>query len=320
LTICALALLIEAAIGYPQNVFRAVGHPVTWMGAMLSLLDTRLNRDADSPASRRAWGAVALGILLTIAGFVAVTLQAAAFATCPRGVALIFVAMLASPCLAQRSLETHVRAVADALDREGLQAARRAVGAIVGRDTAFLDEPGVARAAIESLAENFADGVVAPAVWLAVLGLPGAALYKAVNTADSMIGHRTPRHAAFGFCAAKLDDVVNWPAARFAAVCLVVAALLSGAAWRDAWRVMWRDSGGHASPNAGWPEAAMAGALGIRLGGPRIYAGQTVMDGFIGNGSGPLDGRAIRRALRLYRVACGVEIALVVGLALILAR
>jgi adenosylcobinamide-phosphate synthase len=177
-----------------------------------------------------------------------------------------------------------------------------------------LDEAGVARAAIESLAENFSDGVVAPAFWLALGGLPGGVCYKAINTADSMIGHRTKRHAAFGFAAAKLDDLVNFVPARISALLGVVAAFfMRGASPRAAWRIVRRDARGHASPNAGWPEAALAGALGVRLGGPRAYAGVTVGDAWIGAGKEPLR-QDIRRALRLYRWACGIHLA---GLTLI---
>ena len=215
----------------------------------------------------------------------------------------------------------HVRAVAEALETRGLEAGRTAVAQIVGRDTAALDEAAIARAAIESLAENFADGVVAPAFWLAFGGLPGGIGYKAVNTADSMIGHLTPRHAAFGFAAAKLDDLVNWPAARLAALWLVAAAaLLPGASAGGAWRIMRRDARGHASPNAGWPEAAMAGALGLSLGGPRVYAGRVVADATIGDGTPAADAAAIRRALALYRLACGLEITAALLGALLLAR
>ena len=183
----------------------------------------------------------------------------------------IVVAILASSLIAQRSLYEHVARVADALERDGLDAGRRAVSQIVGRDPDALDEAGVARAAIESLAENFSDGVVAPVFWLAVGGLAGGAAYKAINTADSMIGHRTPRHEDFGFAAARLDDLVNLPASRLAALLIVLA---SGAsARRTPGRAVWRDARKHRSPNAGWPEAAMAGALGLSLAGPRVYGG-----------------------------------------------
>ncbi len=307
--------------GYPTPLFRVIGHPVTWIGRGLSVCDRTLNRDADPPATRRAMGALSLLALLVVVGVAAVLTQAGAFALLPRAAALVLVGGLASSCLAQRSLAAHVHAVALALEGASLETARAAVGAIVGRETRCLDEEGIARAAIESLAENFADGIVAPAFWIAMLGLPGGLLYKAINTADSMIGHRTPRHGAFGFAAAKVDDVVNWPAARIGALWLVAAAvIIPGADPRQAWRIMWRDARGHASPNAGWPEAAMAGAIGARLGGPRVYAGHRVADSFIGEGARRLDAAAIRLALRLYRVACGLNIVAVVTAGLLIAR
>ena len=319
LAICALALVIEACLGYSDALFRRIGHPVTWIGAALAALDARLNRDDLTEPSRRARGFAALAALLVVTLAVAAAVQAIAFAL-PLALALLVTSLLASTCLAQRSLDTHVRAVAQALETQGLEAGRIAVGKIVGRDTAVLDEAGVARAAIESLAENFADGVVAPAFWLALAGLPGGLGYKAVNTADSMIGHLTPRHASFGFAAAKLDDLLNWPAARLAALWLVAAAaLVPGASAGEAWRITRRDARGHASPNAGWPEAAMAGALGLSLGGPRVYAGQQVEDGTIGDGTRAADAGAIRHALKLYRVACGLEIAIVALAALFFA-
>jgi len=218
------------------------------------------------------------------------------------GIALLVVA--SGSLIAQNSLHHHVRAVADALEHEGLESARKTVAKIVGRNPAYLDTAGVARAAIESLAENFSDGVVAPAFWLAVAGLPGGALYKAINTADSMIGHRTPRYAAFGWAAARLDDGVNWPASRLSAVLLVIGALMTGAPAREAMRAAWRDASGHRSPNAGWPEAAMAGALGLRLAGPRVYGEEQVDDAYMGDGRRDAGAADIRRALRVYRAAC----------------
>jgi adenosylcobinamide-phosphate synthase len=204
------------------------------------------------------------------------------------------------------------------LDQTGLAGGRAAVAHIVGRNTATLDTPGVVRAAIESLAENFSDGVVAPALWCAALGLPGIVAYKAVNTADSMIGHRTPRHEAFGWAAARLDDVVNLPASRLAAFWIVLAAFLHpGARPRQAMKAVLRDAGRHRSPNAGWPEAAMAGALGLRLAGPRIYGTRQVDDAWMGDGRAEATVADLRRALSLYRLACAMEIAVAVIIAFI---
>jgi adenosylcobinamide-phosphate synthase len=207
-------------------------------------------------------------------------------------------------------LHRHVADVAAALETGGTAAGRQAVGHIVGRDTDTLDAAGVARAAIESLSENFSDAIVAPVFWLAIGGLPGSALYKAINTADSMIGHRTPRYEAFGWAAARLDDLVNLPASRLSALLLVAAAALSGNRAGAAWRALRRDAGKHCSPNAGYPEAAMAGALGLSLAGPRVYGGGLVEDAFMGDGRREAAAADIRRALALYRTADAILIVL----------
>ena len=220
-------------------------------------------------------------------------------------------AVLASTLLAQRSLYAHVARVAAALEQDGLEAGRKAVAQIVGRDPEALDESGVARAAIESLAENFSDGVVAPAFWMSVAGLPGAAIYKAINTADSVIGHRTPRHADFGIAAARLDDLVNLPASRLAAVLIVAAAWFADrTSAANAWRAVQRDAPHHRSPNAGYPEAAMGGALGLALAGPRRYGGVLVDDAMMGDGQRDANAADIRAALALYRSADALLIAL----------
>src|SRR5574337_658052 len=307
------ALIIEALAGYPAPLYRALGHPVTWMGAWLARLDRLLNRAQASFACRRAAGIAALALYLLP---VALAAAAATRVFAPLG-ALGFVALavLAASLPAQRSLDKHVRAVADALDL-GLDEGREAVAKIVGRNVKVLDSAGVARAAIESLAENFSDGVVAPIFWTAAGGLIGGALYKAINTADSMIGHEDKRYAAFGWAAAKLDDLVNLPASRLAAVFIAAAAMLTpGASPRDAFAAVWRDAQNHRSPNAGWPEAAMAGALKLKLAGPRVYGTSLVEDAFMGAGQREATANHIRRALRLYRTACAVQAALIALLA-----
>ncbi|WP_159347152.1 adenosylcobinamide-phosphate synthase CbiB [Roseomonas harenae] len=301
LTLAALALLTEAAFGYPDRVFRSIGHPVTWIGSLIAALDRWLNRPGWDDAARRAAGVATLLLLLA-----ATILPALALETALRSLSwgLLPLVVLACTLPAQRSLHDHVARVAAALERDGLEAGRVAVSHIVGRDTAVLDEAGVARAAIESLAENASDGVVAPAFWLAAFGLAGGVAYKAVNTADSMIGHRTPRHASFGWAAARFDDLVNLPASRLsAALVIAAAAILPGADPRAAWRAVWRDARHHRSPNAGWPEAAMAGALGLSLAGPRRYGGVMVVDAAMGDGRREADAADIRKALRLFRVA-----------------
>ena len=297
-----LSLAIESVFGYPDRLFRAIGHPVTWFGWLISFLDRTLNHAADSDARRRGRGVAALLVIVMAPAAIAFGIETL-LAVLPAG--FLATAVLASALPSQRSLASHVRAVADALDTGGLPAGRKAVSLIVGRDPEKLDEAGVGRAAIESLAENFSDGIVAPAFWTAVGGLAGAVAYKAANTADSMIGHRTPRHEAFGWAAARFDDLVNLPASRLTALLIVLAAfIVRGASPGNAWRAVWRDAGKHRSPNAGWPEAAMAGALGLALAGPRSYGGVMVDDVFMGEGGRRDAGSAdIRRALSLYWVA-----------------
>ncbi len=307
-----LALLIELLVGYPNGLSRAIGHPVTWMGRLISFLENRFNRGAD-PEARRRWGAVTMLVLLVVVGAAAFFIEVALLLL-PFG--LLALALVASTLLAQRGLFVHVARVADALDEEGLAAGRESVAHIVGRDTADLDEAGVARAAIESLAENFSDGVVAPAFWMVLAGLPGAALYKAINTADSMIGHRSERYRDFGRTAAQLDDLVNLPASRLSALLIVAAAYFTkDASPSGAWWAIRRDAKHHASPNAGYPEAALAGALGLSLGGPRSYDGAQHEGAFMGEGRRQATAADIRAALELHSRADSLLIAFVFVLA-----
>ena len=306
-------MLIELCVGYPPWLLRAIGHPVSWIGRLIGALDRLLNRDAAGPGWQRGAGIVAVVILLGVVGTIAFTVERE-FLRLPLGLAAL--AVIASTLIAQRSLHRHVADVATALETGGLDAGRAAVSHIVGRDTAALDDAGVARAAIESLAENFSDGVLAPVLWMGIAGLPGAALYKAINTADSMIGHRTPRYQAFGWAAARLDDLVNLPASRLAALVLVAAAALrQDTSAAQAWRAVTRDAARHRSPNAGYPEAAMAGALGLALAGPRVYRGVRVDDATMGDGRREANAADIRRALALYRRADAILIAGVAVLA-----
>lgn len=291
--VAVLALGIEAAVGWPAWLYARVGHPVGAIARMIAACETRWNRPA---AWRRAAGVATM--LLVIAVTIAVALTAE-WAVRALGFGWMGVAVLAWPGLAQRSLYDHVRPVAIALTQGDVPAARRAVAMIVGRDTASLDEPGVARAAIESLAESFCDGVAAPLFWLLVGGLPGLWAYKAINTADSLIGHREERWRQFGWAAARIDDVANLAPARIGATLLCIAG-------GGGWRVMWRDARRHASPNAGWTEAAMAGALRLRLAGPIAYDGVVADKPWIGDGRAAAEARDIRRALRLYVRACGL--------------
>ena len=300
LDLATLAVFVEAGVGYPDALFRRIGHPVVWFGALISALDARLNKETDSFDRRRIKGVLAIGIVVLTAAMTGATL--ARLCALVAGGPLLL-ALFSSSMLAQRSLHAHVAEVARALS-VSLTEGRRAVAQIVGRDVSVLDEAGVARAAIESLAENFSDGVVAPALFLAFFGLPGGLIYKTVNTADSMIGHKSARYLAFGWAAARLDDLLNLAPARLSAGLIALAApFLQGASATDAIRVALRDAAGHASPNAGWPEAAMAGALGLGLGGPRAYGAVEVAGATLGDGRRAATVADINRALALYRRA-----------------
>lgn len=315
-TLTLAALLIEAVVGYPDRLVRSIGHPVTWIGRLIRALERNCNSDTATPARRRALGLITVLLIVSIVAVVTLVIERGLLLL-PFG--LIGVGVLASALIAQRSLHEHVARVADALDKTGVTGGREAVSHIVGRDVAALDVAGIARAAIESLAENFSDGVVAPVFWMLIAGLPGAAVYKAVNTADSMIGHRTPRYQAFGWAAARLDDLLNLPASRLSAFLIIAAATVTPrASASGAWRAVRRDAGRHRSPNAGYPEAAMAGALGLALAGPRSYGGVRVDDALMGDGRRAADAGDIRAALGLYRRADGLLIALVGVLAAVI--
>jgi adenosylcobinamide-phosphate synthase len=290
------ALVLDAALGWPAALYRRIGHPVGLFARIIDHCEARWNKPARSFATRRALGIFTLLLLLTVAIGPAWAMHTWLLRALD-GWGWIGVAILAWPALAQRSLFDHVRAVGERIDASDLPGARIAVGRIVGRDTAALDEPGVARAAIESLAESFCDGVAAPLFWLLLLGLPGMWAYKAINTADSLIGHREDRWRAFGWAAARTDDAANWIPARLAGALICLAG-------RGGWRVMRRDARSHASPNAGWPEAAMAGALRLRLAGPVAYDEVMHDKTWIGDGRVDADAGDIDRALTIYLRAC----------------
>lgn len=314
-----LALFIEALVGYSDAIVARIGHPVTWMGALIARAEQVWNEGHLSPARARLRGILALATILLVVVSIVLLIDGVIDLALPLVAALILKAALASTLLAGRSLDEHVTDVAVALEESGLAAGRQAVARIVGRDPASLDEAGVARAAIESLAENFSDGVVAPAFWLVVGGLPGCAAYKAVNTADSMIGHKSERYFAFGWAAARFDDLINLPASRLTAIWITLAARVTrGADWRAAAQSALSDAPRHRSPNAGWPEAAMAGALGLALAGPRSYGGKRIDDAWMGSGRRDATAADIHRALRLYRIAYLIQAA-VLGLLAILA-
>ncbi|TDT73919.1 adenosylcobinamide-phosphate synthase [Litoreibacter halocynthiae] len=248
------AMLLDAVLGEPKWLWDRVPHPAVLMGQGISWFETRLNTGKD----RRAKG-ILLIVLLVAAALVA----GAVLSAFGPLVEIVIGAIL----IAQRSLADHVSDVARAL-RLSLGDGRIMVARIVGRDVKTLDQSGVARGAIESAAENLSDGVIAPVFWFALLGLPGLLAYKIINTADSMVGYKNDRYEEFGWASARLDDLVNWPAARLTAILIALVHLRP-----DAMTVAQRDAGLHRSPNAGWPEAAMASVLGISLSGPRSYDG-----------------------------------------------
>lgn len=292
-----LACLIERFTGYPGILQRVIGHPVQWIGAFIDWLDATLNTKPQDEFEGLLRGGAAVIVLLLATALPAFVLQDV-LNTLPFG--WIINALVATAFIAQKSMRDHVLEVSHALS-SSIHDARKAVAKIVGRDTRDLNESGVAKAALESLAENTADGIVAPVFWYAVLGLPGLVAYKAINTADSMIGHKSERHLFFGFCAAKLDDLVNLPASRLTALLFAVAAALkSTTAGKKALQAAWDDAGKHKSPNAGWPEAAVAGALGLKFGGPRSYEDGVVDLPWMGNGRETMTRADIKEGLKLY--------------------
>ena len=304
-------MMVDALLGEMPALFTAMPHPVILAGRAIAWFERRLNRPQRGEAVRRVRGVVTVNALVGAAGAVGWALQW----LCQWGVpGAVFEAFLVAVLLAQRSLYDHVAAVSTGLLHGGLAGGRAAVSHIVGRDPYSLDAPGVARAAIESLAENFSDGVVAPAFWYLVAGLPGMLAYKMANTLDSMIGHKSERYRAFGWAAARLDDLLNLPAAPIAGLLLTASALFGRGtrAGRSLW-IMLRDGTKHRSPNAGWPEAAMAGALGLMLAGPRHYQEGVVEDPFLGQGTPIATVTDINRALSLYFRACLILAGLAIG-------
>lgn len=310
----ALALLVERLLGYPKPLHDKIGHPVEWFGTILAKLETLLYGPEAEPLQARLRGLAALLALLLIVSIPAV-LVASFLSAFKFG--WIIEALLATALIAQHSLYEHVSAVGKGLDTS-LPEGRKAVAKIVGRDPAALDESGVVKGALESLAENTSDGIVAPVLWYALLGLPGIAAYKAINTADSMIGHKSERYIYFGWAAARLDDLINLPASRLTGLLFAAAA-----AWNDkergkiALHTMWRDAPKHNSPNAGWPESALAASLGVKFGGPRSYAGTRVDLPWMGEGRETLNRDDIRKGLRLYGTAMTFLLCLAAACALL---
>jgi adenosylcobinamide-phosphate synthase len=315
LLIVIVALLIDALIGDPDWLWKRLAHPVVLIGALIGRLDRTLNRDDWSEARRKFTGILTVLVLIAATGIIGFFLEASLRQSWGGWIAI---SVLAATLIAQRSLYEHVARVRDAFAAGGLAAAREKVALIVGRDPQTLDEAGVSRAAIESCAENFSDGVVAPVFWLALLGLPGLLIYKAINTADSMIGHLNPTYRSFGWAAARLDDWVNLIPARLSGLLIAAVAPIVGGSVKQSFATMRRDARKHRSPNAGWPEAAMAAALGVAIAGPRSYGGKLTEDPLLnpdGRVAAPGD---IGRALRVLIAACGLQALIYAALWLVL--
>jgi adenosylcobinamide-phosphate synthase len=302
-----VAIGCDLAFGWPAWIYAKIGHPVTWLGALIGWLDRHWNH---AGTARRARGIAAALAVIGLSAALALGVQI----LLPDGwPGVVIGGILAWPLVALHSMHDHVAAVARPLVAGDLPAARHAVSMIVGRDPSQLDAPGVTRAALESLAENSSDGIVAPLFWGVVAGLPGIAAYKAINTLDSMIGHRTLRHEAFGWASARIDDLVNLVPARLTGLVFALVSRRPGAALT----AMARDARHHRSPNAGWPEAAMAGALGVRVSGPRIYADRIADEPFV-NATCPDPTPAdLHRGLALYRRAMLALTALIGALAIL---
>ena len=307
-----VAMVVDALLGWPTRLFARIGHPVTWLGWLIGALDSRWNRETDIPSIRRAAGVVAALLVIALAAGIGWLVQR----MIPSGLTgIAILGILAWPFLAFRSLYDHVADVRDPLRGGDIEAARRKVAMIVGRDPNRLDEAGIARAAIESLAENASDGVVGPVFWGVLFGLPGIIGYKAVNTLDSMIGHRTRRHEAFGWAAARIDDVANFVPARLTG--LLFVALAGSEKRSDALSCMRKDARHHRSINAGWPEAAMAGALGVRLCGPRSYHGEPADEPWLNAAARDPAAADVTRALEVYVGAMFALTLLLVVLAIV---
>ena len=301
------AWLVEALFGYPDWLYRRIRHPVVWLGALIDGLDRALNRPALGHAWRVVLGAAATAATVALAVCAAVAVSA----LLPESMPGFWVeAIIASSLICSRSLYSHVDAVSGPLAAGDLPGARAAVAHVVGRETAQLPPDGVARAALESLAENTSDGVVAPLFWGVVFGLPGLAAYKAVNTLDSMIGHRDARHAAFGRFAAHLDDAANYVPARLTGLLFALASFKP-----EAFAVMWRDARRHRSSNAGWPEGAAAGALDVRLSGPRSYGGAESAEPWLNARAGDPGPDDLRTGLGLYCKALFLAALVLAGIA-----
>jgi len=301
-----VAMLVDRLIGDPDRIWRRLPHPVVLIGRLIDRLEAKLRTAEDDAVTLQRRGRLLVAVLVPVALLVGLVLQVALLAL-PLG--WLWLGIVMSTLLAQKSLIDHVRAVATGLGID-VAAGRDAVAKIVGRDTTVLDAAGVGRAATESLAENLSDGLVAPVFWAVLLGLPGLLAYKAINTADSMIGYRNARYRDFGRAAARLDDLVNIVPARMTAILCVAAAPGLGSV-QNGLRIAGRHSQLHRSPNAGWPEAAFAGVLGLRLSGPRHYNGQPTDEPWVGEGNPEIGSDEIAKGLRLADRAWALALVLV---------
>ncbi|HXV31756.1 MAG TPA: adenosylcobinamide-phosphate synthase CbiB [Sinorhizobium sp.] len=307
LLILVAALLIDRFVGDPDWLWSRLTHPVVLFGRAIGIFDEALNRNGVGNGMLKMRGLLTIAFLLIAS--VALGVVLGRLFDVLGAIGFVLEAITVAVFLAQKSLADHVARVADGLRCNGLAGGREAVSMIVGRDPKTLDEPAVCRAAIESLAENFSDGVVAPAFWYAVAGLPGLLAYKMLNTADSMVGHKSPKYLHFGWASARLDDLANLPAARLSILLVAAGAYLKRGveAARAAIDVARRDHGLHRSPNSGWPEAAMAGALDIQLAGPRVYGGVTVDEPMIhGAGRPAATAEDVDAAISVFYAACSV--------------
>lgn len=289
------ALVLDLLLADP----RGWPHPVVWIGRLITLLEEELRARMDHDY----WAGLLLVVAVVgLSGFAALS-ALDIFGRLAGWLALLFGLWLAWNCLALRSLHLESKRVVEALEAGQIAEARQALAMIVGRETAQLDEQAILRATIETVAENASDGVIAPLFYLTLGGPVAGILYKAVNTLDSMIGYKNAHYHEFGRCAAKLDDLVNWIPARLSGLCLVAAARLCGLDGQGAWRILRRDAHKHASPNAGWPEAAVAGALGVQLGGEAVYCGESVCKPTLGDPGVRLVPGHYHRAIQLLYVA-----------------
>ncbi len=295
MTTCIAAFFLDLIIGDPQTRL----HPVALLGRLIGWLDRFFYQKTSSPRVQLIAGAIVVAIVLLVTWNVVLILLWGLGKIGNWYVSVAVQALVLSFTICPRSLAQAGTAIRRLLEHHNLAQARQRVGWIVGRDTENLDEEEITRATVETVAENTTDGIVSPLFYYALGGLPLAVLYRAINTMDSMLGYKNEKYLYFGRAAARLDDVANFIPARITGVLTVVAAFLLCFHWRQAWQIMGRDAHKHPSPNGGWAEASVAGALGIRLGGYNSYFGKTTFRAYMGDPIHPLRARHIRQAISL---------------------